>query len=84
MEHFEGKIYAFLSIVNTRLQDRKYIIGDNFTMVDINYFAWVTLMEPIAKMDLSPYPELKAWAERCEKEPGVNKAYESINKGTKP
>ena len=84
VQHFEVKIYAFLSIVNTRLQHRKYVMGDTFTVVDINYFAWVTLMEPIAKLDLSPYPELKAWAERCEKEPGVGKAYKSIDRGVKP
>jgi glutathione S-transferase len=59
-----------LAILDGRLAGRTYIVGDEFTLVDIanaSVVWWLTFM----KFDLAPYGRVKAWVERCTKRPAL-------------
>jgi len=58
------KLEEALGWFNTYLEGQKYAAGDNLTLADISLTATVSTME-LAKIDLSKYPNVVAWLERC-------------------
>ena len=53
-----------LDVLNQHLADRKYLLGDAFTVADLNVSGVMLLMQMI-EFDLSAYPNIKNWTERC-------------------
>jgi glutathione S-transferase len=53
-----------LAVLNEHLADRKYLLGDSFTVADLNVSGVMLLMQMI-EFDLSAYPNIKNWTERC-------------------
>ena len=53
-----------LAVLNEHLADRKYLLGDSFTVADLNVSGVMLLMQRI-DFDLSTYPSIKHWTERC-------------------
>ena len=53
-----------LAVLNEHLADRKYLLGDSFTVADLNVSGVMLLMQMI-DFDLSTYPSIKNWTERC-------------------
>ena len=69
----EAKLAKPLAVLNGVLGDRDYLMGDRFTVADLNTSAvvgWVKL----AKLDLSAWPNLVAWLDRCIGRPAFMKA----------
>lgn len=63
-------VAAQIAILDGRLVWRNYILGEEFTLVDIanaSVVWWLTFM----KFDLAPYRNVKAWVERCTKRPAL-------------
>ena len=59
--------------VNSQLADRPYLMGDNFTAADA-YLYVMTRWAKRLEMDLSQWPNLKAFSERVEARPKVREA----------
>ena len=59
-----------LTYLNAHLQGRDYLLGNAFTLADLNV-ASVMLWAPRAKLDLSGKPNAKAWLDRCLARPAV-------------
>ncbi len=53
-----------LTVLNTALQGREYLLGDRFTVADLNLAAICSWAKPI-KFDFTPFPNVGAWLERC-------------------
>ena len=53
-----------LAVLNEHLADRKYLLGDSFTVADLNVSGVMLLMQMI-DFDLSTYPSIELWTERC-------------------
>ena len=53
-----------LAVLNTALQDREYLLGDRFTVADLNLAAICSWARPI-KYDFGPFPNVGAWLDRC-------------------
>ena len=53
-----------LAVLNEQLADREYLLGDSFSVADLNVSGVMLLMQMI-EFDIAAYPNIKNWAERC-------------------
>ncbi|MDA0272432.1 MAG: glutathione S-transferase family protein [Proteobacteria bacterium] len=53
-----------LAVLNEQLADRQYLLGDNFSVADLNVAGVMLLMQMIG-FDLSAYPNIENWTGRC-------------------
>jgi len=51
------------------MDDRRYLVGDRFTIADIALYAY-THVAPEGGFDLDPYPAVRAWLARIAGRPG--------------
>lgn len=65
------------AVLNAALAGRDYLLGSTFTVADLNLASVMSWAKPI-KFDLSPYPNIAAWLDRCLSRPAYKAA-----KGTK-
>jgi glutathione S-transferase len=62
-----------LKVLDQALAKAPYLLGDKFTVADLNV-AGICLAVWTFKMDFSPWPNVKAWLERCFARPAAQKA----------
>lgn len=62
-----------LLVLNDALNGRDYLLGGDFTIADLNV-ASVLLWAMMAGVELSAYPDLAAWLERCAGRPALRRA----------
>jgi glutathione S-transferase len=62
-----------LKVLDQALAKTPYLLGDKFTVADLNV-AGICLAVWTFKMDFSPWPNVKAWLERCFARPAAQKA----------
>ncbi|CAG8542602.1 10076_t:CDS:2 [Paraglomus brasilianum] len=60
------------SVLESRLQDREFLVGDSLTLADIINFTWV-YTAPSINLNLDEYPNVKNWIARIEARPAVQK-----------
>jgi GSH-dependent disulfide-bond oxidoreductase len=69
LERFRSETQRLLGVLEQRLQDREWIMGDIYTIADISLIGWVwNLTTRFDAGDLVHYEELKsvpAWLRRC-------------------
>ena len=58
-----------LSIIEDRLHDYTYLVGDSYTIADIALFAYTHVAEQ-GGFSLEPYAAVRSWIERIEDMPG--------------
>ncbi|MBT7758402.1 MAG: glutathione S-transferase family protein [Rhodospirillaceae bacterium] len=69
----EAKLAKPLSVLNDALAGRDYLFGGRFTVADLNVAAVVGWAK-FARLDLSAWPNLTAWLDRCLGRPTFKKA----------
>ncbi len=69
LERFRSEAQRLLGVLEQRLEDREWLMGDIYTIADISLIGWVrSLTTLIDAGDLVHYDELKsvpAWLQRC-------------------
>jgi glutathione S-transferase len=64
-----------LEVLDAQLSNRKFILGDSYTIADIALFAYASRAEE-AEISLAPYEALRTWIARVESQPGsVGRVY---------
>jgi glutathione S-transferase len=64
------KLVRPLTALEESLKGKEYLMGNRFTVADLNVAAIVGIWGGKgAKLDLSPYPNLSAWVDRCTSRP---------------
>ena len=58
-----------LQLLDDHLTEREFLAGDRYTIADVAVYGYSHRAEE-AQLDLSPYPNLRAWFERVEAQPG--------------
>jgi GST-like protein len=70
------QINKSLGILNDRLNGRQYVLGEKFTLVDLDLasvLGWA--MQGLKlKVDMATYPHLGAWLGRSSSRPGMKVA----------
>jgi len=59
-------------VLETRLANREYILDTGYGIADIKAFGWVRI-GPRTGIDLAEFPKLKAWVDRIEARPAVQR-----------
>ncbi len=62
-----------LAVLEGELEGKDYLVENRFTVADLNV-ASVLSWSAMAGADLSGYPRVRAWAERCSSRPAAAKA----------
>lgn len=60
--------YAALDVLEETLGDREYLAAGQYSLADIALYAYTHVAHE-GGFDLAPYPAIRAWCERVEKQP---------------
>ncbi len=64
-----------LEVLNTRLEGRNYLVGDAFSIADVATYPWARAY-PWARVSVDGLDHLKAWFDRIDARPAVQRALE--------
>ncbi|MCJ8151578.1 glutathione binding-like protein [Shinella sedimenti] len=80
MERYRDESKRLLSVLEDRLKDRQWIMGDEYTIADITTFPWVRGADIFyggrEALDYAGFPAVGAWVERCVARPASAKGLE--------
>ncbi|MDO6749255.1 glutathione binding-like protein, partial [Gilvimarinus sp. 1_MG-2023] len=64
------------SVLNTHLASRTFIVGEQYSIADIAAWGWIDKATVVLGDDgaLSEFPHLKAWFDRINSRPAVERA----------
>lgn len=62
-----------LAVLDSHLQGRDYLLGDSFTVADLN-LAGVMLLMQMAQIDISAYANVAGWTARCYERDALKRA----------
>lgn len=65
-------------VLDTHLQRHDYLLGDRFTVADVNVASVMTLI-PICGIPTRDYPAMTAWLSRCQQRPAALAAWKDID-----
>jgi len=68
-----ARIAQTLSVPSAHLADRKFLVGDGFTVADA-HLTWALLLLRPAGVDIAQWPHLAAYLERMQARPTVREA----------
>jgi glutathione S-transferase len=63
-EAMKRKLGRPFKVLNAHLQARPFLLGDRFTVADLNVSSVMTLV-PLSGMELGEWPALNAWLNQC-------------------
>lgn len=72
IEKAMAKIPGLLKVLNDALKDQQYLVGDDFTLADLNVASIVFLCSEI-KFDLTAYKNIQTWLTQISERPAFKK-----------
>jgi glutathione S-transferase len=60
--------YAALDVLEETLRERKYLVGEQYSLADISLFAYTHVAHE-GGFDLAPYPHIRGWCDRVASQP---------------
>ena len=77
LERYRDEAKRLLNVLNQRLEDRQWIMGDEYTIADIAIFPWLRAAKVFYKaedvLSMNDYPHAMAWLDRCIARPASEK-----------
>lgn len=77
---FATETKRLLTVLDTRLENRVYIVGEQYSIADISIFPWVIWLDIFYKasqqLGLDSFKNVMAWLERCRRRPATQKGFE--------
>lgn len=70
LQRYRDKVAQFCAILERQLEGREYLCGA-YSIADIALYPWTAILEDMADVDLSAYPNLNNWAGRISKRPAA-------------
>jgi glutathione S-transferase len=71
-EKAKGDVQPFLKILDTHIANREYMVGETFTLADLNVASTINVALG-AGYDLSSYPYIVTWMEKIKSRPAFLK-----------
>ncbi|CAG9946022.1 unnamed protein product [Clonostachys rosea f. rosea IK726] len=82
MQRYVGETERLYGILNTRLADRDYVVGEGrgkFSIADIALLGWANSLGGITIDYKALFPNVVAWFERCSARPAVQRGFSVPN-----
>lgn len=77
LNRYRDESRRILGVLESRLQDREWIMGDSYTIADIAIFPWVNTMRGMYDagdaLKLSEFGRVMAWLDTCMERPAVKR-----------
>ncbi len=77
LERYVGEAKRLMGVLESRLKDREWIMGDEYTIADIAIFPWVRTLRVFYEADeligLADFPATMAWMDKCLARPASEK-----------
>ena len=70
LQRYKDKLTHYCDILETQLTGRNYLCGD-FSIADIALYPWSVILEDMADIKLSDYPNLARWATLISNRPAL-------------
>ena len=74
-ERYHKEAKRLYKVMNTQMQDNRYLAGDDYTVADIATFPWVDRFRR-HQVDLAEFPNVKRWHEELWERPAGKKGME--------
>jgi len=75
INRYRREVERHYGILNDRLQNQQYVVTDDYTIVDIAAWGWIDRFPRVlGENALDEFPHLKAWYERVNARPAVERA----------
>jgi GSH-dependent disulfide-bond oxidoreductase len=72
VRRFTDEVNRLFGVLNNRLYDRRYLIGDEYTIADMISYPW-TVNWKAQGQDIDEFPYFKRWYEELGARPGVQR-----------
>ncbi len=72
-QRYSGEYERNLAVLERRLQDRDYILGDDYTIADMIGFPWAFIAKNLGS-SFDDFPNVADWRERMKQRPAVRAA----------
>ena len=72
------KLARPFGVLDRLLRTRPYLLGDRFTVADLNVAGVMTLI-PICGIPVDGFPAMAAWLDQCQQRPASRAAWEKID-----
>lgn len=82
-DRYLREVQRLLRVLDTRLQGRAFIAGDDYTIADMACYPWIDPYKK-APLDLEPFPEVRRWCETIRARPATKRAYDVAKAFDKP
>lgn len=77
LNRYREESRRILGVLESRLQDREWVMGDSYTIADIAIFPWVNTMRGMYDagdaLKLSEFGRVMAWLDTCMERPAVKR-----------
>lgn len=77
VERYTNEAKRLLQVLETRLENRHWLVGGQYSIADIAIFPWVDCLGRFYKAEeqlaLHTYSNVQAWLDRCLERPAVQK-----------
>ncbi len=76
LNRYTQEAKRLLGVLNDRLTDRQYLVGEQFTIADIATFPWVNALdfyEGKDHLDYASFAAIQPWVDRCMERPAVQR-----------
>jgi GST-like protein len=74
INRYVGETNRLYAVLNRRLLNRRFIVGDAYSIADMAIYPWIVPWQR-QQQDLAEIPELKRWFEDVASRPGTKRAY---------
>ncbi len=68
------EVESCLSILNQELSGKDYLGGQEFSLLDVGAASMITFARMMGGIDMSAYPNVDAWSQRCTSRPAMARA----------
>jgi len=75
IERYQTETRRLYGVLNTQLEKKPYLAGDQYSIADIATYPWVVSHER-QRIDLAEFPAVRNWFERIKTRPATVKAYQ--------
>lgn len=75
IKRYADESMRLLSVYEDALQNAEYLVGNRYSLADLNAFTWAAGYPPNVGLDLAKFPKVSAWIERIAARPAVKEGY---------